>query len=106
MQNKIVRCVECAAEDHLTVGQVYPVLAVDDAIQGSGEDYILAGDDGKPDRFMAELFEAHTPDCSYCDQPITGPFERYGGAFLHPACYRQLGEDLAEIEDTFEPGDN
>jgi hypothetical protein len=51
--------------------------------------------------------EQPIPDCSYCDKPIVGSFERYGGAFLHPACYRQLGEDLAATEDdTFEPGDN
>lgn len=39
--------------------------------------------------------ETITPDCPYCDQPVSGEIREYGGSHLHKWCYEQFGNEMA-----------
>lgn len=48
-------------------------------------------------RDLVEDGEPVSPDCPYCDEPISGETRNYGGGLMHRGCYDEFGEDMESV---------
>ena len=39
--------------------------------------------------------ETVSPDCPYCEQPVSGETVSYSGDQLHKRCYKRFGDEMA-----------